>query len=48
MFGPRDKSERSKYVGMYLTQANGKDAKSQGFTSARERREGKFSQNRRR
>lgn len=47
LFKPR-RSEltRSHLVGMYLTQANGKDSKNPKFRQARERREGRFSQKR--
>lgn len=47
LFGARrNELTRSHLVGMYLTQANGKDAKNPKFRQVRERREGRFSQKR--
>lgn len=49
-FGTRrsDKPSRSQLVGMYLNQANSRDAYSPEFQENRQRRNGKFSTNRER
>lgn len=49
IFGRRgDDLNRSKLVGLYLTQANGKDGTSTEFSQTRQRRNGKYSHNRER
>lgn len=48
-FGKRgDELDRSKLVGLYLTQANGKDGAASEFHQRRQRRNGKYSHNRER
>ena len=49
LFGRRgDDLNRSKLVGLYLTQANGKESALSEFSQTRQRRNGKFSHNRER
>jgi hypothetical protein len=49
LFGRRgDDLNRSKLVGLYLTQANGKDGAASEFSQTRQRRNGKYSHNRER
>jgi len=49
VFGRReDKLSRSKLVGLYLNQANGREGAATEFGQARQRRNGKFSHNRER
>jgi hypothetical protein len=49
LFGRRgDDLNRSKLVGLYLTQANGKDGATSDFSQTRQRRNGKYSHNRER
>lgn len=43
-----DQLNRSKLVGMYLTQANGRDGAASEFSQSRQRRNGKYSHNRER
>jgi hypothetical protein len=48
-FGRRDKDlNRSKLVGLYLTQTNGKEGVATEFGQTRQRRNGKYSHNRER
>ena len=44
----KDQLDRSKLVGMYLTQANGRDGAASEFSQTRQRRNGKYSHNRER
>jgi hypothetical protein len=49
LFGRKDKElDRSKLVGLYLTQANGRDGAAPEFSQTRQRRNGKYSHNRER
>ena len=49
MFGrKKDQLDRSKLVGMYLNQANGRDGAASEFSQTRQRRNGKYSHNRER
>jgi hypothetical protein len=49
LFGRRqDALNRSKLVGLYLSQTNGKDGAASEFHARRERRNGKYSHNRER
>lgn len=49
LFGRKeDELNRSKLVGLYLSQANGKDGAASEFHARRERRNGKYSHNRER
>lgn len=49
IFGRRkDQLDRSKLVGMYLNQANGRDGAASEFSQTRQRRNGKYSHNRER
>lgn len=50
LFGRRDSVSvsRSKLVGLYLTQTNGKDGPTAEFHQTRQRRNGKYSHNRER
>jgi hypothetical protein len=49
IFGRKnDQLSRSKLVGMYLTQANGRDGVASEFSQSRQRRNGKYSHNRER
>lgn len=43
-----EKLNRSKLVGLYLTQANGREGAASEFSQTRQRRNGKFSHNRER
>ena len=43
-----EKLNRSKLVGLYLTQANGRDGAASEFNQTRQRRNGKYSHNRER
>lgn len=43
-----DQLNRSKLVGLYLTQANGRDGAASEFSQSRQRRNGKYSHNRER
>jgi hypothetical protein len=43
-----EKLNRSKLVGLYLTQANGRDGAASEFSQTRQRRNGKYSHNRER
>ena len=44
----KDQLDRSKLVGMYLKQANGRDGAASEFSQSRQRRNGKYSHNRER
>ena len=44
----KDHLDRSKLVGMYLNQANGRDGAASEFNQTRQRRNGKYSHNRER
>jgi hypothetical protein len=49
LFGRKEKElDRSKLVGLYLTQANGRDGAAPEFSQTRQRRNGKYSHNRER
>jgi hypothetical protein len=49
LFGKRDQDlNRSKLVGLYLSQANGRDGAASEFSQSRQRRNGKYSHNRER
>jgi hypothetical protein len=49
VFGKReDDLNRSKLVGLYLNQANGRDGAASEFNQTRQRRNGKYSHNRER
>lgn len=50
LLGGKDKqsASKSKLVGLYLTQANGKDGPTSEFYQTRQRRNGKYSHNRER
>jgi hypothetical protein len=49
VFGRRDRNlSRSKLVGLYLSQANGRDGAASEATQTRQRRNGKYSHNRER
>ena len=49
VFGRSEKDlNRSKLVGLYLTQANGRDGAASEFSQTRQRRNGKYSHNRER
>ena len=43
-----EKLNRSKLVGLYLTQANGREGAASEFSQTRQRRNGKYSHNRER
>ena len=44
----KDQLDRSKLVGMYLNQANGRDGAASEYSQTRQRRNGKYSHNRER
>jgi hypothetical protein len=44
----KDQLDRSKLVGMYLNQANGREGATSEFSQTRQRRNGKYSHNRER
>jgi hypothetical protein len=44
----KNQLDRSKLVGLYLTQANGRDGAASEFSQTRQRRNGKYSHNRER
>jgi hypothetical protein len=49
LFGRKTNAlDRSKLVGLYLTQANGRDGAAPEFSQTRQRRNGKYSHNRER
>jgi hypothetical protein len=49
IFGRKENQlNRSKLVGLYLTQANGRDGAASEFNQTRQRRNGKYSHNRER
>lgn len=49
LFARRDQDlNRSKLVGLYLSQANGRDGAASEFSQTRQRRNGKYSHNRER
>ncbi len=49
LFGRNEKDlNRSKLVGLYLNQTNGRDGASSDFNQTRQRRNGKYSHNRER
>ena len=49
LFGRKqDGLDRSTLVGLYLTQANGRDGAASEFSQSRQRRNGKYSHNRER
>ena len=49
IFGRKENQlNRSKLVGLYLTQANGRDGAAPEFNQTRQRRNGKYSHNRER
>ncbi len=44
----KDQLDRSKLVGLYMSQANGRDGAASEFSQTRQRRNGKYSHNRER